>query len=521
MLRPSRRTWFTTSSKVFSSKQWTMPKGYDTNISIYNSLTRSKVPLILPRNNLLYWYMCGPTVYDEAHIGHASSYIKFDIIRRILENFFDINVVQLMGITDIDDKIIAKSRENNVEFWQVARKYENEFFKDLRDLNILPPSVSLRVSDVIPDIIKFITKIHDRQFAYKTEDGSVYFNVTKYGSEYGKLAPVTAVDNANLETENPFKENAMDFALWKATKPEEPWWDSPWGRGRPGWHIECSTMASLLFGENIDFHSGGIDLLFPHHENELAQSCAFHSTNQWINYWLHSGHLHWKKEKMSKSLKNVITIQKFLSENSADELRIFCLRSHYRNHIEYSPGILDEAIAITQRLQSFLAQINAYVYGQLQCDSFDEVDLANKLQLCKTQNLQALANDFDTNKAVENLLEFMSYVNKKFNTKPTTTVVRSPSIVAAIGNYVENFFKNLGVSLHSNSTTENFKYLDNVIESTVKFRKEVRLLALDYNIDVNMNKETRKNLLKACDQLRSELEVAGVKLKVIITYNVM
>nr|CAD7412776.1 unnamed protein product [Timema poppensis] len=323
------RKWQCASVRTQSNAKWILPSGHDTNIYVYNCITKKKVPLILKNPNYASWYMCGPTVYDSAHIGHACCYMKFDIIRRILCNHFDINVVMVMGITDIDDKIIHRAAELGEDINTLTRRFEAEFHEDMAKLNIKPATIITRVTDFVPRIISFVQEIVDKGNGYVTADGSVYFDTSQF-DRYGKLFPVSM----NEEPAQPAvdKKSPLDFALWKGAKPNEPSWLSPWGPGRPGWHIECSTMASAMFGRTMDLHSGGVDLLFPHHENEEAQSCVHHGVSQWVNYWLHSGHLHLKGDtKMSKSLKNTISIRDFLTKFTANEFRVFCLLSRYRN----------------------------------------------------------------------------------------------------------------------------------------------------------------------------------------------
>ncbi|MCL4139843.1 UNVERIFIED_CONTAM: hypothetical protein GTU68_046492, partial [Idotea baltica] len=285
------------------------------------------------------WYNCGPTVYDSAHIGHALCFVRLDIIKRILQDIFHLNVVQVTGITDVDDKIIARTKELNTCVQTLTQKYEKEFFKDMAKLNVLPPSIAPRVTEHIPQILSFVAKIMEKGLAYDVGQGTVYFDTESYG-RYGKLVKQNEKEIIQIFSDSR-KKSIRDFVLWKgAAKDDCITWDSPWGPGRPGWHIECSAMASRFFGEELDLHSGGIDLLFPHHENEEAQCCAHHTRDQWCNYWIHTGHLHIKgNTKMSKSLYNTISIQKFLEEHSANTFRLYCLFSHYRN-CKYNIGFI-------------------------------------------------------------------------------------------------------------------------------------------------------------------------------------
>lgn len=254
-------------------------------------------------------------------MGHARSYVSFDILKRIMTDYFGYNVKLVMNITDIDDKIIRKAIEENISFEEISRRYETEFFDDMRRLNVSLPESITRVSEFVPEIVAFIEKIIENGYAYES-NGSVYFDVKKYSSEpnhtYAKLEP-TSVNNKELmaegegvltNSETSDKRGEADFALWKKSKPGEPKWPSKWGEGRPGWHIECSAMAASIFKKYpIDIHTGGVDLRFPHHDNEIAQSEAYYNCDNWVNNFWHTGHLHIAGKKMSKSLKNFITIK--------------------------------------------------------------------------------------------------------------------------------------------------------------------------------------------------------------------
>ena len=298
------------------------------SLHVINSLTTNKDKFV-PSKNTVTWYMCGPTVYDNSHLGHAKSYVQFDILRRIMTDYFGYKVHLCMNITDIDDKIINRSNEEKKEFFEFSRYWETQFFDDMAALNVRLPNVVTRVSEYVPEIVAFIEKIIARGFAYEA-NGSVYFNVIKFSKDpkhtYAKLEPTSFGDadklaegegnlGAGQESE---KVNKQDFALWKKSKPGEPSWDSPWGKGRPGWHIECSAMAHEIFKDfPIDIHSGGCDLKFPHHDNELAQSEAYYSCDNWINHFWHTGKLFIDGLKMSKSLKNYITIKQILKNHTA------------------------------------------------------------------------------------------------------------------------------------------------------------------------------------------------------------
>ncbi|KAL8190024.1 UNVERIFIED_CONTAM: putative cysteine--tRNA ligase, mitochondrial, partial [Gekko kuhli] len=416
-----RRRWCSASSE--GGTKWVKPAGCDTGIQTYNSLSRRKEPLVLGNADVVTWYSCGPTVYDHAHLGHACSYVKFDIIRRIITKIFGKEVVMVMGITDIDDKIIKRADEMNISPMALARFYEEDFKRDMEALKVLPPTIYMRVTENIPQIIAFIQQLVTSGHGYTTSKGNVYFDICSWGDRYGKLRDIYLDAEEELAIDSD-KHHMKDFALWKAARPQEVCWDSPWGKGRPGWHIECSTISrlqyvqrpwstkntqtrivvgstinvtgcdelngggqksivtpvpvqtstqSLVFGRHLDIHTGGIDLAFPHHENEIAQCEAYHQCQQWGNYFLHSGHLHVKGSvKMSKSLKNYITIKDFLKKFSPDQFRMFCLRSGYRSATEYSDESLNDAKNVLQTIASFMSGATAYMKGQLTCDAIRE-----------------------------------------------------------------------------------------------------------------------------------------------------
>lgn len=515
-----------TCKTVSKQHKWVLPSGYETNISVFNCVTNSKVPLILKNPNLVAWYMCGPTVYDSAHLGHACCYIKFDTIRRILLNYFNINVVVMMGITDIDDKIIIRAAERKEEPRRLAEHYEMEFFEDIASLNIMPPTVVTKVTNFIPQIVNFVQKIIDKGQAYSTEDGSVYFDTKSY-TQYGKLLPnIPREDSPVID-----KRSAMDFALWKGSKPGEPCWPSPWGpgAGRPGWHIECSTMASDILGSNIDIHSGGVDLLFPHHENEEAQSCVYHGVEQWVNYWLHSGHLHVKgEEKMSKSLKNTVSIHDFLQSFSANEFRIFCLLSPYRSSMEYTDTAMKNAVAIMKKIESFLTDCDAYIHGYTSLGDINEPYLLKAISELKTRLLGALSDDFDTATAMSAITELVGVTNKMLHQKSEHDIesARSPLAIAAVASFIQQSLEKFGIDFSnrkesSMQTKDHGLHLGKILDSVVHFRNQVRHNALnppgeDINAQTdNVKKGGVKNiaLLNACDGLRDDLLTSGICIK--------
>ncbi|XP_036610995.1 probable cysteine--tRNA ligase, mitochondrial [Trichosurus vulpecula] len=520
---------------VGRGKEWRLPLGQDTGVKIYNSLTQRKDPLILPRPEAISWYSCGPTVYDHAHLGHACSYVRFDIIRRILTKVFGYNIVMVMGITDIDDKIIKRATEMDISPSALARLYEEDFKLDMATLKVLPPTVYMRVTDNIPHIISFIEEIISKGHAYSTNKGNVYFDLKSRGDKYGKLIGI--VPEGGLEPDDSDKRHASDFALWKAAKPQEIFWDSPWGNGRPGWHIECSTISSLVFGSQLDIHTGGIDLAFPHHENEIAQCEVYHQCKQWGNYFLHSGHLHVKgKEKMSKSLKNYITIKDFLRKFSPDVFRMFCMLSNYRSAIDYSDDNMHEAKHHLIGIASFMDDANAYMKGQLVCDPIREDLLWERLTSTKVAIEAAFADDFDTPRAVDAIMDLIHHGNRQLKAvTKEANCPRSPAVYGAIVSYIESFLDTVGISLSSRqfiSENRSSATLHSVVDELVQFRSKVRQYSLAApegtgTAPSDLSKEAKKlqrekrqqlllerqPLLQACDSLRQNLAAYGINIK--------
>ncbi|KAB1267939.1 Cysteine--tRNA ligase; mitochondrial [Camelus dromedarius] len=449
-----------------------------------------------------------------------SSYVRFDIIRRILSRVFGCNIIMVMGVTDVDDKIIKRANEMNVSPASLANLYEEDFKQDMAALKVLPPTVYLRVTDNIPQIIAFIEGVIARGHAYCTAKGNVYFDLQSRGDKYGRL--VSVAPGPVGEPVDSDKRHPSDFALWKAVKPQEPAWASPWGNGRPGWHIECSTICSLVFGSHLDIHSGGIDLAFPHHENEIAQCEAFHQCRQWGNYFLHAGHLHVKgKEKMSKSLKNYITIKDFLRAASPDVFRLFCLRSGYRSAVDYGDGALLEAQRLLHAVAAFAEDARAYMRGQLAGGPVQEDALWESLGRTKGAVQEALADDFNTPGAVDAVMGLVHHGNRQLKAASEEPGgPRSPAVFGAIVSYVEQFFETVGISLVDRQCAAGAggpAVLHSVVEELVRFRLKVRQFALATGEASGEAQRQqlleRRPLLEACDALRRDLAAHGVSIK--------
>jgi cysteinyl-tRNA synthetase len=375
-------------------------------LRVYNTLTRKKEDFQTLEPNVVKMYVCGPTVYSDAHIGHAMSAIVFDVVRHYLE-YRGYTVKHVMNFTDVDDKIINRANALGVDPYQLAESYIQAFRKHLADLNVLPATLNPRATQDMPHIIQMIRELGESGFAYEV-GGDVYFRVTK-DKEYGKLSGRKLDDmqaGARIGVDER-KEHPMDFALWKSAKPGEPAWDSPWGKGRPGWHIECSAMNLHHLGEQIDIHGGGNDLVFPHHENEIAQSEAF-TGKQFARYWMHNGMLQLSGEKMSKSLGNLVTIDEFLSKHEPDALRMMILNGSYRAPLSYSDDIVDAAERGLDRLQSALKPAPANAPG---APAETRTWLEKQTETARLAFGEALDDDFNTSGGLAALFELVRAVN--------------------------------------------------------------------------------------------------------------
>ena len=324
-------------------------------IVIYNTLSRKKDTFISISPGKAYMYVCGPTVYDSSHIGHARSAVVFDVVFRYLEKS-GYTVTYVRNFTDVDDKIIARARELGQEPAAISTRYIAEYHEDMDALNVRRPTFEPKATETIPEIIALVNRLLEKGNAYVL-DGDVYFRVESFRG-YGKLSGRRLSDmeaGARVDV-NEKKENPFDFALWKAAKPGEPFWESPWGHGRPGWHIECSAMGGKFLGESFDIHGGGKDLIFPHHENEIAQSEAA-TGKSFVRFWMHNGFVNINSEKMSKSLGNFRTIREILQTRHPETVRLFLLSKHYRSPVDFTEDALNDAASAVERVYNFLGQV--------------------------------------------------------------------------------------------------------------------------------------------------------------------
>ncbi|XP_045483000.1 cysteine--tRNA ligase, cytoplasmic [Harmonia axyridis] len=609
---------------------WSPPQHTNAPVlKLYNSLTRQKEVFVPLDGKKVTWYSCGPTVYDASHMGHARSYITFDILRRVLTDYFGYDVFYVMNITDIDDKIIKRARQNylfdkyvsenhalevilsdsknilenlnsktnstndpdkkqmyeklltrlttavqnledsiksgdnarvekaqkefiaaskdplsdwldtklghtitdNAIFSSLPRHWEEEFHKDMDTLNILKPDVLTRVSEYIPEIISYIEKIIKNGMAYAA-NGSVYFDVANFDKQekhhYAKLVPEAYGDTNSLqegegdltssEAQNE-KHSANDFALWKKSKAGEPSWDSPWGKGRPGWHIECSAMASAIFGSTLDIHTGGIDLKFPHHDNEIAQSEAHFGESEWVKYFLHSGHLTIAGCKMSKSLKNFVSIQDALAKYSARQLRFAFLLHSWKDTLDYSQNTMESALQIEKLINEFFLNVKNEIRNTNKSESFvesftkweeQEIKLMEVLLKSKEDVHMALCDNIDTRSSLDILRELVLASNVYLRDRKPPNC----NLLSDIALYVTRILTVFGVISDppklgfpiSNNVTSDFEsvvmpYLTILSEFREKVRTQARTIKAN-------------EILKLCDELRDDtLPNVGVRLE--------
>ena len=390
-------------------------------MKILNTLSRTKEEFV-PLGDTVRMYVCGVTPYSESHVGHAMSYITFDVIRRFLE-WRGYEVLHIQNFTDVDDKIIQRAAATGAAPQALVEGLIQEYFKEMDALNVLRAHRYPRVTEEIPEIIEMVKGLVDKGYAYSV-DGDVYYRVNNY-ADYGKLSHRTLegmMSGVRVEIDQR-KEHPMDFALWKSAKPDEPSWESPWGPGRPGWHMECSAMSLKYLGETLDIHGGGFDLVFPHHENEIAQTEAYTGVIPSVRYWIHNGLLQLGEEKMSKSLGNLVTVKEALASYSPDALRLFFLSSHYRSPLTYS----DEAIKSMERGAARLR--NAVESPSQSGDTDSEVspDIYSK------QFIEAMEDDFNTPQAIAALHDLAREINRgKHNGAGTLRAVETLKELAGV-----------------------------------------------------------------------------------------
>lgn len=431
-------------------------------IKVYNTLTKKKEefkPLVAGKVKM---YVCGPTVYNFFHIGNGRTFIVFDTIRRYFEyRGYEVEFVQ--NFTDIDDKMIKRANEENTTVKEVGDKYIKEYYEDADNLNIERATVNPRATEYITQIIDFVKELVDKGYAYEV-DGDVYFSTKKFG-DYGKLSGQNIEDlqsGARISIDER-KKDPMDFAIWKAQKPGEPAWKSPWGMGRPGWHIECSCMAKNILGDTIDIHAGGSDLAFPHHENEIAQSEAL-TGKTFANYWLHSAFVNVNNQKMSKSLNNFLTARAALEKFDADVIRFLMLSAHYRQQLNFSEELLLSAKASVERIYNTIYNLeNLLDEVRTTHITDEEKKYLQSLNKYKEKYIEKMDDDFNTADAITAIFDLIKDVNINVN------IDSSKELITGCLNLIRELGKPLGMLQKSTKVN-----LDDEIQKLVNERQQAR-----------------------------------------------
>ncbi|KEI03391.1 cysteine--tRNA ligase [Clostridium botulinum] len=402
-------------------------------MKLFNTMTRQKEEFKPIKDGEVNMYVCGPTVYNYFHIGNGRTFLVFDTIRRYFEyKGYKVNFIQ--NFTDIDDKMIKKANEENITVKELGDRFIEEYYKDSDGLNIKRATVNPRATEFMDEIVAFVKDLIDKGYAYKV-DGDVYFSTKKF-TEYGKLSGQNLEDlqaGARI-TVDERKQDPMDFAIWKNEKPGEPSWESPWGKGRPGWHIECSCMAHKLLGDTIDIHAGGADLVFPHHENEIAQSEA-RNGKAFANYWMHSAYLNINNKKMSKSLNNFFTTREILERYDAEVIRLFMLSAHYRTPLNFSDELLESAKASNERLYNSIGNLERLLDEvKIEKMTEDEKEYTKVLNSYKEKYIEKMDDDFNTADAIAVIFDLIKEINTHVNADSSKELVNySLEIIRELG----------------------------------------------------------------------------------------
>ena len=450
---------------------------------IFNTMTRQKEEFIPNNPDEVKIYACGPTVYNYIHIGNARPLCVFDVLRRYLE-YRGYNVKFVQNFTDVDDKIIKRANEEGITFEEVSKKYIEEFWTDANGLNFKKASVHPKATENIDEIINIIKTLEEKGYAYAV-DGDVYFRTLKF-KEYGKLShqPIEDLQSGARIAIGEKKENPLDFALWKAAKEGEPYWDSPWGKGRPGWHIECSAMNKRFLGDTIDIHCGGQDLIFPHHENEIAQSeCANGCT--FSKYWIHNGYINVDNVKMSKSLGNFKTVREIANVYGYEVIRYFLISSHYRSPINYSLEIIEQCKSALERLYTCRESLDFALKNAK--DIPDDEELIKKLNSHREQFITAMDDDLNTADGVAAVFELVKDINTSILDKEV-----SKNVCQTAAAVFDELCDVLGI-LYNRKNND----VDSDIEALIEERQQARA-----------NKDWA-----TADRIRDELKAKGIILK--------
>lgn len=463
-------------------------------IKIYNTMTRKVEEFVPLKENEVSMYVCGPTVYNYIHIGNARPAIVFDTVRRYFE-YRGYKVKYVQNFTDVDDKIIKRANEEGVTSKEIARKYIEAYFEDTKKVNLKEEGmIRPRATEYIDEMQEIIKKLISEGYAYEV-NGDVYFEVEKDKDDYGCLSHQDIGNlkaGARIEV-NDIKKSPLDFALWKSAKPGEPSWDSPWGKGRPGWHIECSAMSSKLLGDVFDIHGGGQDLIFPHHENEIAQSrCSSHQ--EYARYWMHNGYINVNGEKMSKSLGNFFLLREVLEHFEGRVIRFFVLGAHYRKPIDFSNNELEQAKSGLERIDNAVERLREKIKSGAVAGGDDLSGLKDLLKETEERFIQAMDDDFNTAQGIGVIFELIKEINKYTEVEKISE--EGLKALQMAYDYIENIMENVfGVTLKSQEN------IGNLTADLVEFLLEIRRKA-----------RAEKNWALS-DEIRDRLGEMGIKIK--------
>lgn len=453
-------------------------------MKIFNTMTRRKEEFVPLDKNEVKIYACGPTVYNYIHIGNARPLCVFDVLRRYLE-YRGYNVRFVQNFTDVDDKIIKRANEEGISFEEVSKKYIKEFWTDAHGLNFKDATVHPKATENIDEIINIIKTLEEKGYAYAV-DGDVYYRTLKF-KDYGKLShqPIEDLQSGARIAIGEKKENPLDFALWKAAKEGEPYWDSPWGKGRPGWHIECSAMNKRYLGDSIDIHCGGKDLVFPHHENEIAQSEAANDA-PFAKYWMHNGYINVDNVKMSKSLGNFKTVREIANVYGYEVIRYFLISSHYRSPINYSIDIIEQCQSALDRLYTCRESLD-FAIKNAKSDIPDDEKILNLIASAKDEFIKAMDDDLNTADGIAAVFDLVSTINTEIINKEVSLNVCKKA--------AEMFDELTGVLglVYNRKSNE----IDDDIEKLIEQRQTARA-----------NKDWA-----TADKIRDELKAKGIILK--------
>jgi cysteinyl-tRNA synthetase len=481
------------------------------SLHFYNTLTRKKEEFFPNEEGKIGLYVCGITAYDECHIGHARSAVVFDVIYKYLKyKGYQVNYVK--NFTDVDDKIIAKANAENADIAEISERFMREHNEDMDKLGVARPAIAPRATENIQGMIRLISTLLEKKLAYIVE-GDVFYAIDSFEG-YGKLSGRNLDDmmaGARIDVDER-KRNPFDFVLWKSSKEGEPWWDSPWGRGRPGWHIECSAMSQRYLGENFDIHGGGEDLIFPHHENEIAQSEGA-SGKTFANYWIHNGFIKINSEKMSKSLGNIFSIKDVLKNYHPEVVRLFIVQSHYKSYIDYSDDGLAEARTGMERFYSTLKNIDDVLEKEIDFTGVSSKNLAGidaevyeKIEELPEKFVEAMDDDFNTARALGYIFDAVRLMNGYLADTSFTPSPESLFVLDTAKGYIREVGKVLGLFLED---PDEYFEVDRKREA---HKRGLDIEEIERLIGERREARTAKEWAKA-DSIRDSLAEKGVVLK--------